>query len=52
MSLLETKQQLILAYEAVLQHTSTIQARKDAENVHNISITFILIIFYFSIAKV
>lgn len=36
MNLMETEQQLILAYETVLQPTSTIQARKDAENVHTL----------------
>ena len=41
MNLKETKLQLILAYETVLQSTSTIQTRKDAENV-NITTTSII----------
>ena len=38
---METKKQLVLAYETVLQPTSSIQARKDAENV--IIITWIML---------
>ena len=42
MNIMETKNQLILAYETVLQPNSSIQARKDAENVIYIIISVFL----------